>query len=1016
MSKVEGTGGSREIKRNIKLNKEQEARSNKTLFNYNESDNTQKSYTVKDDDTAFKIARKFNLTIYQLAEANGWKVVKNKNNIITLTKNGKPVNLQAGMSINVKLANNTQKGKTVQNTTQTESQYTVKSGDSPLKIADDNEISIRQLAQANNWEIGTGKDGEITVLKNGKEVVLQKGEKLNLPASVTNEYADIRNLAQLKQATRMSDGFANLITKFEGNPDNNYKPYRNAYQDDNGVWTVGFGYTKYVRKGTKMEEPEAYTRLAKDYVQSAEDLKIVLGEDLYNSIPKPLQEGLIDLIFNKGFEALDVEKLKNNIRSNNLNEAFNQLIFTKSIKTDKEMNGLYKRSLARLALVYHNSDADTQERLKPIIDEFYETCKSKVSLTELNNWWNNGDVEETQQNSQYTVQKGDTLINIAKKLGVDINVLKVLNKNLAPDFKLNIGDTINIPNIIQNDTPKPIEKPLKDEILNIKKLKLSDDERLQKTEEIFDKYAKKYNLPKEAVEIFKKEAKDEYDSWFWIDTDDMTAMAGILDANDAESLYNAINTANDESSETRKFAGLVLNKKINKDNIRELINLAGGTKKFVKLIKRNGDFEVLRHSLKMLLNDNENNTEILKRFEAACEDEKYSDIMKVFDNAMADSPEEISTQLAKTLDKDDDLNSMLYKYQIQRVNKGNILEVLQSNDIISGICEAENDRKTCKNEILRLFNMLDKQYELNPEKKSKFLELVEKEFRDRAWYNPSTWWIGTSDISEAFQALISDSPKPKNVLGEICKTLGISEDTTVLDKLTDKNGKVIPLVENYTPSNEGPLSGHKIVINAGHGGYNPNNGTFDKGAINEETSVNEWMLNRYIAQKVIEKLQEQGAEVVLTAGHYSTVSYKDFGSDLTISLHADSHQGTSGPKFFAHKKDIEDKKLAQDILETFIKGANVSNLQDLKRKEITYNMDIQANDDEVQNIQAKIVDSRSLQILRKNDKQAADEPAVLIEYCNIKNNDEVRNIVFGNLGNDIVNSIVEGIIKYYEQS
>ncbi len=1014
MSKVEGTGGSKEVKRSIKLNKGQETRSDKALFNYNENGNTQQNYTVKEGETAFKIARKFNLTIYQLAEANGWKVVKNKNNIITLTKNGKPVNLQAGMVINVTVTNNTA-NKKIQTSSQNQSQYTVKGGDSPFKIADENEVSIRQLADANNWKISTGKNGEITVLRNGKEIILQKGEKLNLPKSVTNEFVDIRNMSQLKQATGMSDRFADLITKFEGNPNNDYKPYEDAYQDDNGVWTVGFGYTKNVKKGTEMKAPEAYTRLAKDYAQTAEDIKIVLGEDLYNSIPKPLQEGLIDLIFNKGFEALDVEKFKKNISSNNLNEAFKQLIFTKSIKTGEDMNGLYKRSLARLAMVYKNSDVDTQKQLKPIIDKFYETCKEKVSLTELNNWWNKSSQEESVQNNKYTVQQGDTLNKIAKKLGIDVSVLKVLNKTLEPDFKINIGDIINIP-IIPNATSKPIEKPLKDEILNIKKLKLSDDEKLRKTEEIFDKYAKQYNLPKEAIDIFKEEAQDEYDSWFGADMDDMTAMAGILDANNAESLYRAIETANDSSSDTRKFTGLVLNKKINKDNIRELINLAGGTKKFVKLIKRNGDLEVLRHSLNVLLNDKENNTDILNRFEKAGEDEKYSDIMKVFDNALANSPKEISTQLAKTLDKDDDLNSMLYKYQIQRVNKGNILEVLQSNDIISGICEADNDRKTCKNEILRLFNMLDKQYELNPEKKSEFLKLVEKEFRDRAWYNPSTWWVGTSDISDAFKALISDSPKPKNVLGEICKTLGISEGTTTLDKLTDKNGKVIPLVENYEPTAEGALSGHKIVINSGHGGYNPNNNTFDKGALNEETSVNEWMLNRYIAQKVIERLQEQGAEVVLTAGHYSTVSYKDFGSDLTISLHADSHQGTSGPRLFAHKKDDDDKKLAKDILETFINSVNVSNLQDLKRKEITYNMDIQANDDEVQSIQAKIVDNRSLQILRKNDKQAADEPAVLIEYCNIKNNDEVRNIVFGNLGNDIVNSIVEGIIKYYEQS
>ena len=93
MSKVEGTGGAREINRTHRLKQEEQGKANKTLFNFGDENSDGKVHTVARGETAFAIARKYNITIYQLAEANGWQVIKNKGNIV-LKKNDRKIRRQ----------------------------------------------------------------------------------------------------------------------------------------------------------------------------------------------------------------------------------------------------------------------------------------------------------------------------------------------------------------------------------------------------------------------------------------------------------------------------------------------------------------------------------------------------------------------------------------------------------------------------------------------------------------------------------------------------------------------------------------------------------------------------------------------------------------------------------------------------------------------------------------------------------------------------------------------------------
>ena len=55
----------------------------------------------------------------------------------------------------------------------------------------------------------------------------------------------------------------------------------------------------------------------------------------------------------------------------------------------------------------------------------------------------------------------------------------------------------------------------------------------------------------------------------------------------------------------------------------------------------------------------------------------------------------------------------------------------------------------------------------------------------------------------------------------------------------------------------------------------------------------------------------------------------------------------------------------------------------------------------------------SKQVLRKSDKESLDEPAVLVEFCDINNEKDLRNIVLGKYGDEIADAIVKGIVSYW---
>ena len=116
-------------------------------------------YKIQAKDNPFSISRKLGIPVSVLIEANGWKkrTIKQggKEQLQILDANGKPLKLEVGETIKTTITQspqtNTESIPQKENNTPNISSYIIKSNDAPFKIAENYQISIRQLADANGW-------------------------------------------------------------------------------------------------------------------------------------------------------------------------------------------------------------------------------------------------------------------------------------------------------------------------------------------------------------------------------------------------------------------------------------------------------------------------------------------------------------------------------------------------------------------------------------------------------------------------------------------------------------------------------------------------------------------------------------------------------------------------------------------------------------------------------------------------------------------------------------------------
>jgi len=129
-----------------------------------------------------------------------------------------------------------------------------------------------------------------------------------------------------------------LIKQFEGCK-------LTAYQDSVGVWTIGYGHTKGVKKGDKITQAQADEYLRQDAAVAADDVtrlvKVELNQDQFDA--------LVSFTFNLGAKNLASSTLLKRLNEGNYRAAadqFGRWVFA----GDVLLQGLVKRRAAEREL------------------------------------------------------------------------------------------------------------------------------------------------------------------------------------------------------------------------------------------------------------------------------------------------------------------------------------------------------------------------------------------------------------------------------------------------------------------------------------------------------------------------------------------------------------------------------------------------------------------------------------------------------------------------------------------
>ena len=143
-------------------------------------------------------------------------------------------------------------------------------------------------------------------------------------------------------------------------------------------------------------------------------------------------------------------------------------------------------------------------------------------------------------------------------------------------------------------------------------------------------------------------------------------------------------------------------------------------------------------------------------------------------------------------------------------------------------------------------------------------------------------------------------------------------------------GSLINSIEKKSQTKETfsmPLSNKIILIDAGHGGWDPGKVAKD----NMNNNINEKDINLSIAKKLQEYLEQSGAFILMTRSDDSALADKKIKDmqarkkiceennniDLMISIHQNSFvkKNTKGAQVFYYKESNNGKKLAECIQE-----------------------------------------------------------------------------------------------------
>ena len=402
------------------------------------------------------------------------------------------------------------------------------------------------------------------------------------------------------------------------------------------------------------------------------------------------------------------------------------------------------------------------------------------------------------------------------------------------------------------------------------------------------------------------------------------------------------------------------------------------------------------------------------------EDADYTDALQ----EVTKSPKEIAQTLKKLANKIAAVGRDDFTQTLMQINKDNVVDVIKSYDNISKgeslvemICDewgsSEEDRKAAVNHIMDTLS----------EKVGKKIatDEVRNEFTTELNYQfDSFGWVSTKKMDKIINNVISDyedmhaieiqAAKDKRTvrIGSKKTTSGrlrLDADSTALredrpdgrpDPVLDKNGHITANIKTYNPIARGSLSGKTIIINAGHGGYNPNNGFFDAGSANTDNKgnmVEEWSTNDALVKKIIPLLSLNGAKVIYMNGSAINImeAKEKYNADMFVSIHCDSasNDEASGQRVIYRDNNKNNARLAQLIEKNLEKSPDIDPETCISKP-----------------------DDRGLGVL----KSSPSIPSVLIETGFLSNADDIQKLQDEGFQYVFASNLAKSISDYFKTS
>ena len=200
--------------------------------------------------------------------------------------------------------------------------------------------------------------------------------------------------------------------------------------------------------------------------------------------------------------------------------------------------------------------------------------------------------------------------------------------------------------------------------------------------------------------------------------------------------------------------------------------------------------------------------------------------------------------------------------------------------------------------------------------------------------------------------------------------------------------------ERITQAVSGEVKEYRIVVDAGHGG-------FDSGKVGIG-NILEKEINLAIARKVQENLEAAGIEVIMTResdqGLYDEneenkkqqdmkkrcAMINESGADLAVSIHQNSYteEYVCGPQVFYYETSQKGKELAQILQETLNEKLDIARPREIKADNTYY-------------------------ILKKTQI-----PTVIAECGFLSNTEEAEKLTSEEYQEQIAEAVCEGILQY----